>query len=113
MYYWDYSYLIFNLNGRTSLLHCTYWGLAGVLYITFIEPLIYKIEKIMENKIAQIVTLIAMFFMLYNISISWVAAERQKDRRYNIEPQNRIEQLLDKYYPDEYLDRIFANKKNR
>lgn len=25
---WDYSHLPFNLNGRTSLLHCTYWGIA-------------------------------------------------------------------------------------
>lgn len=28
---WDYSDLIFNLNGRTSLLHCLYWGTGGVL----------------------------------------------------------------------------------
>ena len=28
---WDYSYLKFNINGRTSLLHCTYWGIAGVI----------------------------------------------------------------------------------
>lgn len=41
---WDYSYLMFNLNGRTSLLHCTYWGIAGVLYVTFIEPINRKIK---------------------------------------------------------------------
>lgn len=23
---WDYSNLLFNINGRTSLLHCLYWG---------------------------------------------------------------------------------------
>lgn len=23
---WDYSNLLFNVNGRTSLLHCLYWG---------------------------------------------------------------------------------------
>ena len=37
---WDYSYLIFNLNGRTSLLHCTYWGIAGILYIAYLSPLL-------------------------------------------------------------------------
>ena len=28
---WDYSDLMFNLNGRTSLLHCLYWGTGAVL----------------------------------------------------------------------------------
>lgn len=109
---WDYSYLTFNLNGRTSLLHCTYWGIAGILYISFIEPLTHKIGKIVENKTANIITIMMMIFMLYNASISWIAAERQKDRRENIEPRNKIEEYLDRHYPDEYLDRIFSNKKN-
>ena len=31
---WDYSNLWFNINGRTSLLHCIYWGVARrALYI--------------------------------------------------------------------------------
>ena len=41
---WDYSYLLFNINGRTSLLHCTYWGIAGILYITYIEPFVDKLK---------------------------------------------------------------------
>ena len=28
---WDYSNLLFNIHGRTSLLHCLYWGTGGVL----------------------------------------------------------------------------------
>ena len=30
---WDYSQWLFNINGRTTLIHCTYWGFAGLLYI--------------------------------------------------------------------------------
>ena len=36
---------MFNINGRTSLLHCAYWGTAGVLYITYIEPVIEKLKQ--------------------------------------------------------------------
>ena len=36
---WDYSNLWFNINGRTSLLHCTYWGIAGLIYAVCIKPL--------------------------------------------------------------------------
>ncbi len=110
---WDYSYLMFDLNGRTSLLHCTYWGIAGILYITFIEPYIYKIEEGLKRHATQIITVCLAIFMVFNINISWVAAERQRDRRNNIEPKNRFEQFLDKHYPDEYMDKIFSNKKNK
>lgn len=41
---WDYSYLLFNINGRTSLLHCTYWGIAGILYVTYIDPFLEKLK---------------------------------------------------------------------
>ena len=32
---WDYSKIFLNLNGRTSLLHCIYWGIGGILFIKF------------------------------------------------------------------------------
>ena len=74
---WDYSYLMFNLNGRTSLLHCTYWGIAGVLYVTFIEPLIEKLRLIIDTKSLKIITIFVSIFMIFNIQISCFAADRQ------------------------------------
>ena len=109
---WDYSYLIFNLNGRTSLLHCTYWGIAGVLYVTFIEPLIEKLRLIIDTKSLKIITIFVSIFMIFNIQISCFAADRQFERIKNIEPENRLDMFLDKYYPDEYMNQIFTNKKD-
>lgn len=109
---WDYSYLKFNLNGRTSLLHCTYWGIAGVLYITYIEPLLYKLKKNITDKKLQIVTIILWVFIIFDITISYVAAERQTERNNSIQANSKLDLFLDKYYPDEYMDKIFANKKN-
>ena len=40
---WDYSNLWFNINGRTSLLHCLYWGTGGVLFVKYIYPFIEKL----------------------------------------------------------------------
>lgn len=49
---WDYSYLIFNINGRTSLLHCTYWGIAGVLFMKYIIPFIENLKlKLNKNSL--------------------------------------------------------------
>ena len=109
---WDYSYLPFNVNGRTSLLHCTYWGIAGIMYIMWVEPLINKIGRVSEKKVTKLVTIIVALFMLFNIVISSVAMYRQTQRLRNVQPQNKLDVFLDKYYPDEYLDKIYANKKN-
>ena len=108
---WDYSYLPFNLNGRTSLLHCTYWGIAGILYIKFILPLIEKLDTKLEMKIVQSFTIILMIFMTYDLTISALAADRQSERIENIPPSNKLEKYLDKRYPDEYMDKIFNNRK--
>lgn len=108
---WDYSYLAFNLNGRTSLLHCTYWGIAGILYVIYIEPLLEKMKKNIEQNSLKVITAIFSIFILWDICISCVAVDRQVRRRHNIEPGNKLDIFLDKYYPDEYIDKVFANKK--
>lgn len=110
---WDYSTLPLNINGRTSLLHCTYWGIAGILYVMYIKPLTYKIDKFLSKKAIQIVTLCSIILIMLNMIISTMASIRQKERIQSIAPRNKIEVLLDRYYPDEYMNRIFANKINR
>lgn len=109
---WDYSYLPFNINGRTSLLHCVYWGIGGVLYITYIEPLLNKMIDKTNMKAFDLITIILSIFIVFDISISWMAADRQTERKNNIEPENRLDIFLDKNYPDEYMNRIFNNKKD-
>ena len=109
---WNYSYLPLNLNGRTSLLHCTYWGIAGVLYITYIQPLLEKLKKKVNLRSLQFVTILLSIFILFDISISCVAAGRQLERRKNIEPESKVDVFLDKYYPDEKLNKIFSNKQD-
>lgn len=107
---WDYSYLPFNINGRTSLLHCIYWGIGGVLYITYIEPLLNKMIDKTNMKAFDLITIILSIFIVFDISISWMAADRQTERKNDIEPQNHLDLFLDKNYPDEYMNRIFNNK---
>lgn len=109
---WDYSYLPFNINGRISLLHCIYWGIGGVLYITYIDPFLNKMIDKTNIKAFDLITIILSIFIIFDISISWMAADRQTERKNNIEPENRLDIFLDKNYPDEYMNRIFNNKKD-
>ena len=109
---WDYSNWIFNINGRTTLIHCTYWGIAGILYISYIEPLIPKINELINKNLTKILAASLAVFMIFNITISSMAALRQKDRNDNIAPQNKIDEFLDANYPDYYMNKVFANKKD-
>ena len=52
-----------------------------------------------------------MIFMAFDITISCMAVNRQQERHDNIPAKNQIDVFLDNTYPDEYLDRIYNNKR--
>lgn len=109
---WDYSEWIFNINGRTTIFHCTYWGIAGLLYVKYIEPIIPKIEEFIKSHKIKIIEVSVAIFMLFNITISSMAAIRQKERLDEIPANSSVDIFLDNVYPDEYMDQVFENKKN-
>ena len=108
---WEYSSLRFNVNGRTSLLHCLYWGLGGILFIKLMYPLSTKLDSLtcMSRK-TGIATIIFFVFMMFNIVISILAGQRQYERMQNISANTSLDRFLDKYYPDSVTDIIFSNK---
>ena len=108
---WDYSQWLFNINGRTTIVHCTYWGIAGLLYIKYIEPLIPKIENWVSSNRIKVMSAGVAVFMVFNITISSMAAIRQKERINNIPASSSVDNFLDNVYPDEYLNVVFENKK--
>lgn len=109
---WDYSNIPFNINGRTSLLHCIYWGIGGIIFIKYLYPYIENLTNRMNMKKLTIATTFLAIFMVYNISISMLAGQRQMERVQNISANSRLNTYLDKKYPDKLLDTIFSNKKN-
>ena len=108
---WDYSNLLFNINGRTSLLHCIYWGIGGILFVKFIRPHLEKLDKLYNKKSFKIVTVIFTIFIIFDIIISSLACIRQEQRRENIPPKTNIGKFLDTYYKDEVLNNIYSNAK--
>ena len=109
---WDYSNMFFNLNGRTCLLYCFYWGIIAVVYLKVVYPGLKKLEPLLHKLSVKIFTVFLVIFMTFDITISCMAAARQEERRKDIPPKNSVDEFIDKAYPDEYLDRIYNNKKN-
>ncbi len=109
---WDYSDLFMNFNGRTSILYCFYWGIIAVVFLKAVYPLIKKMDKYIEKKRVRIATVIFMIFMTVDIVLSCMAGVRQDERHNNIPPKNSIDEFLDNNFPDEFLDRVYDNKKD-
>ena len=107
---WDYSNLVFNLNGRTSLIHCILWGLAGIFYRIIAYPFIKKWVNNYKKAEFKVFTFIVVLFMTANIIISCAAGSRQNERVKQIPATSELDKLLDRYYPDSVMDKIYANK---
>ena len=108
---WDYSNLLFNIHGRTSLLHCLYWGIGGVLFVRFILPLIRNLNGWCKNTNFRYVTAFLVLFITFDIVMSGMAGSKQLERKNNIAANGYIDNFFDEYYPDEKLEQIYSNAK--
>lgn len=108
---WDYSNQFLNFNGRTSILYCLVWGALGVVFIKFVYPYFDKIfDKVLYKIGTKVITAFAVVFMIFNISISSLAAQREYERREHIEAGSRMDVFLDEHFPDEILDEVYRNR---
>ena len=108
---WDYSNLLFNIHGRTSLLHCLYWGIGGVLFVRFILPLIRSLNEWCKNTNFRFITAFLVLFITFDIVMSGMAGSRQLERKNNIAANGYIDNFFDEYYPDTKLEQIYSNAK--
>ena len=108
---WDYSNLLFNIHGRTSLLHCLYWGVGGVLFVRFILPLIRNLNEWCKNTNFRFITAFLVLFITFDIVMSGMTGSRQLERKNNIAANGYIDNFFDEYYPDEKLEQIYSNAK--
>lgn len=111
---WDYSNQLLNFNGRTSILYCLVWGALGFVFIKFVYPYFDKIfDRVLYKIGTKVITAFAVGFMIFNISISSLAAQREYERREHIEAGSRMDVFLDEHFPDEILDEVYRNRIER
>ena len=98
--------------GLFSLLYCFYWGIIAVVYLKIVYPSFQKMESLLDKVSIRIITIFFMLFMIFDITISCMAGNRQQERRQKIPANGPIDEFLDRTYPDELLNRIYNNKKD-
>lgn len=106
---WDYSHMSFNLNGRICLLYSLFWGLLGVVWIKNLYPRMAAWILKLPNRVGKILTVAVVIFLLLDSVISFAAVWRWEERTRDIPPTDNISVVLDEHFPDERMEKIYAN----
>lgn len=111
--FWDYSKIPFNLGGRINLLYCFFWGFAAIIWMKGIYPFLSRwIEKI-PVRIGKPLCMIMAFFMSVNIALSGLALDRYSKRHDGLPAKNAVGELMDDWFPDPYMEKVYPNIKFR
>ena len=110
--FWDYSQIPFNLGGRINLLYCFFWGIAAVVWLKGLYPLLSGFIEKIPRKAGQWGTWILILFMTVDIALSGMALARYTSRQSDgAAPANPVEAFLDGHFPDSRMERIYPNAK--
>lgn len=111
--FWDYSKIPFNLGGRINLLYCFFWGIAAIIWMKGIYPFLSKwIEKI-PVRIGKTLCAVMVVFMSVNIALSGLALDRYSKRHDGLPASNQVSVLMDEWFPDSYMEKVYPNIKFR
>lgn len=109
--FWDYSALPFNLGGRINLLYCFFWGIAAVVWIKGIYPILSGwIEKI-PAVAGKILSWIFVVFMCCNMAVSGLALMRSDQRANGIPAEKNWQKIMDERFDNARMERIYPNAK--
>ena len=107
--FWDYSKIPFNLGGRINLLFCFFWGVAAVLWIKFIYIKLSALIEKVPKKLGKILSWVMIVFMIFNMLISAAALDRYTHRSMGQKASTEVEKLLDEYFPDERMEKVYPS----
>lgn len=109
--FWDYSGIPFNLAGRINLLYCFFWGIAAVLWLKKLFPLIEMWIGRIPIKTGKILTWFLVLFMTCNVAVSCVALVRYDERGKGVAAEQTWQKWADTYYGDDVMKRIYPKAK--
>ena len=111
--FWDYSGIPFNLGGRINLLFCLFWGIAAVVWIKILYPRLSGLIEQIPRMVGIICTWVMVVFMTVNIIVSMAALIRYDTRGKGEPADSYWEEVMDTYYGDEVMERIYPKAKDK
>lgn len=111
--FWDYSGMPFNLGGRINLLYCFFWGIAAVVWMKVIYPGMAVLIHFILKKTGRVLTVFLAVFLAADVCVSVLALIRYDTRGNGSEAVHRWEQVMDQYFDDARMERIYPNAKTQ
>ena len=120
--FWNYDYLVYNLNGRISLIFSIYWGILSVILIKLVQPLIDKLVNKIKPNIRNIIEIVLFVFLVVDcIFTVWGIQTYQNRVLYRIEystDSNNVflkarENIENNYFTNERISHTFPNLRTK
>lgn len=108
---WNYSHFNLNIGGRIYLPYCLAWGLIAVFCVNVLYPWFKKIIRKVNPNLYRITTCLVAVFMIINVSLTALASIRYSDRANAVGGTNAVFEIIDEWYPDEYMQIKFPKLK--
>lgn len=105
--YADFPFAFF--GGRTNLLYMCFWGVLAIVYMKLIYPRITNLLKKISKRPKIFFTWLIAVSLSINMLLSLAAILRWSDRMNGIPPQNTAETLIDKHYPNTFMEEVYPN----
>lgn len=109
--FWDYSEIPFNLGGRINLLYCFFWGIAAVVWMKGVYPLLSRWIEKLPARAGKTGCTVLIVLLAADMLISALALARYSERQTGSPEQTAVGELLDEYFPDEFIESRYENLK--
>ena len=109
--FWDYSEIPFNLGGRINLLYCFFWGIAAVVWMKGVYPLLSRWIEKLPARAGNIGCTILVVLLAADMIVSALALARYSERQAGAPEQSAAGQMLDEYFSDEFIENRYENLK--
>jgi uncharacterized membrane protein len=106
---WDYSGSFMSIGGKTSLVYGLMWGVLGVLWIRLLLPPLTQMLERAPLLTRPVVTAVFGLLLAFDVATTVAVLDREFQRARGIPATTAIEQLCDRYFPDEWCEQRFEN----
>lgn len=107
--FWDYSHIPFNLGGRINLLYCFFWGIAAVIWLKKVYPIMAKWIERIPMQVGRVLVAILAVFLAIDVVVTCGAMARYTQRTNGVEASGVVAQWLDETFDDTWMEQRYQN----